>query len=73
MALRTEGEDLVAEVSDDGRGFRADASRTGVGLKSMNERATALGGGLELESEPGKGTRVCFRIPMRNFGGGLAG
>ncbi len=40
----------------------------------MDERAAALGGALEVESEPGKkGTRVRFRTPLRNVGGGGAG
>lgn len=65
MTLRAEGEDLVAEVSDDGRGFGA-GSAPGVGLRSMQERASALGGELEVESEPGKGTTVRVRVPKPN-------
>ncbi|HET7479741.1 MAG TPA: ATP-binding protein [Rubrobacteraceae bacterium] len=63
VSLRIEGEDLVSEVSDDGQGFMA-AAAPGVGLKSMQERAQALGGTLEIESEPGKGTRVRIRVPL---------
>lgn len=58
-----EGGDLVAEVSDDGRGFQP-GSGTGVGLKSMRERVTAIGGELNVRSEPGKGTRVRLRASM---------
>ena len=65
VSLRTEGEDLVAEVEDDGRGFDAAATRAGgIGQKSMRERAGALGGELEVESECGKGTRVRLRVPL---------
>src|SRR5215210_5350747 len=56
-------EDTVTlRVADDGRGF--DTSRNpggGFGLQSMRERLVRLGGHLNVESAPGKGTRVeCF-------------
>ncbi len=73
VSLKTEGDDLVAEVEDDGRGFEPGTGRAGVGLRSMNERAAALGGQLEVESELEKGTRVRFRTPLRNVGGGVTG
>jgi PAS domain S-box-containing protein len=62
VSLRAEGDDLVAEVSDDGRGF-GPGTVPGVGQGSMRERAKALGGTLELESGPGEGTRVRLRVP----------
>lgn len=63
VSLMAEGNDLVAEVSDDGRGFGSDTT-PGVGLRSMRERAASLGGELEIRSEPGEGTTVRLRIPM---------
>ncbi len=63
VSLRVEGECLVAEVADDGRGFEPDAA-PGVGLRSMEERAAMLGGSLEVGSAPGRGTRVRFRASM---------
>lgn len=57
------GEDrMVAEISDDGSGFDPEAP-PGVGFRSMRERARAMGGTLQVESEPGRGTRVVLRIP----------
>ena len=50
------------EVRDDGRGFGPDTP-AGMGLTGMRERAQSLGGELEVEMEPGGGTRVCLRIP----------
>ena len=67
VSLRSEGNDLVAEVSDDGGGFRPHTT-PGVGLRSMQERAVSLGGTLEVESEPGKGTRVWVRVPRPQKG-----
>ena len=59
VSLNMDGEVLRAQVQDDGRGFGSGTAR-GVGLDSMSERARALGGSLKVESEPGKGTTVCF-------------
>ncbi|MDQ3430372.1 MAG: PAS domain S-box protein [Actinomycetota bacterium] len=67
VTVWAEGADVVAEVSDDGRGF-VPGEPGGVGLKSMRERTAALGGDLEVESEPGAGTRVRLRVPMRRLG-----
>ncbi|QIN80084.1 PAS domain S-box protein [Rubrobacter marinus] len=64
VALRLEDGQVLAEVSDDGRGFDPRSSVGGVGMSSMRGRAEALGGQLEVESEPGKGTTVRFRGPL---------
>ena len=37
----------------------------GFGLTSMRDRAELLGGIFEVTSEPGHGTRVVVRIPLR--------
>lgn len=63
VTLSARNGDLLAEVADDGRGF-ARETVPGIGLSSMRERAAALGGGLDVESEPGQGTRVRVRIRM---------
>jgi PAS domain S-box-containing protein len=67
VSLRVEGEDLVAEVSDDGRGFGPE-TRSGVGINSMRERAAVVGGKLRIESETGEGTRVSLRVPVPQKG-----
>jgi signal transduction histidine kinase len=67
VTVRMEGSDLVAAVSDDGRGFRP-STALGVGLSSMRERAAAIGSKLEIESAVGQGTTVRLRIPMSQKG-----
>jgi signal transduction histidine kinase len=63
--LRSDAGTLVLEVRDDGRGFDRTARRTdSLGLASMEERALALGGHLEIVSSPGKGTRVRLTCPL---------
>jgi signal transduction histidine kinase len=54
---------LELEVVDDGRGIRPDA-RANVGLGSMRERATELGGTLTVDRPPGGGTRIHAIIPI---------
>jgi signal transduction histidine kinase len=63
VVLKTEEEGMIAEVSDDGRGFGPEAEPGG-GSKSMRERAAALGGELRIESEPDRGTTVRVRAPL---------
>lgn len=59
-----EGSDrLRIAVRDDGRGMDLDAGRERHGLTGMRERVEALGGMLELESEPGRGVRVTATLP----------
>lgn len=57
---------LTLRVADDGRGF--DPSRNpggGFGLQSMRERLVKLGGHVNVESAPGKGTRVESFCPLQ--------
>jgi len=68
VILENRGRDVVLIVEDDGRGFDPDGSRggavAGLGLVSMRERAQIIGGSLDVESEPGKGTTIFLRIPQ---------
>jgi len=62
--------EVRAEISDDGDGFSQaelsvkSSNREPFGLRSMSERARLLEGECEVESEPGRGTRVRVRIPV---------
>jgi two-component system NarL family sensor kinase len=53
---------LEVLVTDDGRGI-ADQPRTGIGLRSMRQRADEIGGTCEVRSAPGTGTRVRATFP----------
>ncbi len=64
LRLRAEGEALVAEVTDDGRGFDPVAVDGGVGLVGMRERVEAVGGEIEVSSRPGAGTKLAVRVPL---------
>jgi len=55
---------LVLEVCDDGVGFDPGGSFPGhLGLQSMRERITGLGGTLQIQSAVGAGTCIRARIP----------
>lgn len=55
---------LAITVGDDGVGFDMATTAVGLGLVGMQERATILGGRLEVRSEPGGGTVVALQIPI---------
>ncbi len=71
IRLRVEGRQACMEIQDDGVGFNPgkalaeDNSRRGWGLLGMQERAALLGGQFVIESEPGRGTRLCVTLPLK--------
>ena len=55
-------------VEDDGRGFDPQAvshrqEQGHLGIALLADRATDLGGSLDIHSEPGHGTRVVLEVP----------
>ncbi len=52
-------------VTDDGRGFDPAAPSTGLGLRTMAERARRLGSRLVVRSAPGEGTTIEVALPAR--------
>ncbi|WP_157271808.1 PAS domain-containing protein [Azohydromonas aeria] len=71
LSLERRRGQLVGSVEDDGVGFDAaqaaapSAGRSHWGLLGMQERMGALGGRLDIESQPGQGTAVLWRLPLR--------
>jgi PAS domain S-box-containing protein len=52
-------------VADDGRGFeRRSIGARSLGLLGMEQRAISVGGALDVDSAPGRGTRVNFTCPL---------
>jgi two-component system sensor histidine kinase UhpB len=66
---------IRAAVADDGRGFHPvhvvskDDKDRGLGLFGMQERAALVGGAVQIESAPGRGTTVRVTVPDRVKGG----
>jgi signal transduction histidine kinase len=63
IRLEVDGPWLTFGVQDDGAGFDPAQTKLGTGLQGMSDRLEALGGGLEIRSEPGRGTTIAGRIP----------
>ena len=60
---------LCCSIRDDGAGFdsqhvQREAGRKGLGLIAMQERMSAIGGTLRVESCPGRGTELSVRVPL---------
>jgi signal transduction histidine kinase len=68
VRIRLRFEDAVTdlEVCDDGVGFEPTSERLGggFGISGMQERAQRIGATLQIESAPGKGTKVAVRVPV---------
>jgi NarL family two-component system sensor histidine kinase LiaS len=65
--IRYDEKSASLETIDDGLGFdmkTADQSG-GFGLQGIKERVQRLGGSLEIESAPGKGTHLKVRVPIQ--------
>jgi len=69
VRLRGDGAQAVLEIADDGRGFDVSAppqEAGGLGLHTMRDRVSELGGLLTVESAPGEGTTIRARFPLRD-------
>lgn len=65
VALGREDGGALLVVDDDGRGFTPDQQQgSGQGLRNLRDRATVLGGSLDLISRPGSGTEVRLKLPL---------
>lgn len=70
LAAKKTSRHFTLSVRDDGRGFDPASvlsdpdDRVGIGLFGMKERASLVGGSVEIQSAPGRGTRVVVRIPL---------
>jgi signal transduction histidine kinase len=70
ITLRRHGSDIELTVQDDGAGFDAEAVHqkaiqgSSLGIIAMTERLTLAGGRLEIDSAPGRGTRMRAIVPV---------
>ncbi|MBF0196495.1 MAG: hypothetical protein HQL32_02240 [Planctomycetes bacterium] len=60
-----ENHQLKGSIQDDGKGFQLGVKSYGMGLRNINERASILGGKLDIESELGQGTSISFQLPIK--------
>jgi signal transduction histidine kinase len=69
VTLFSSGDALHLSIIDDGKGFAFnpnDPRSNGIGLVSIQERTDLLGGTLEIDTAPGRGTRLAAHIPIES-------
>jgi two-component system NarL family sensor kinase len=71
VSLIYPGDDtFTLNIHDNGIGFdvlqkkQSDSGSSGLGLKSMRNRAKMIGADLSIQSEPGKGTDISVTVPL---------
>jgi signal transduction histidine kinase len=67
VTISNNGKEITLEVTDFGDGFDLlhAKEKGGLGLVSMEERVRMVDGRFSIRSEPGKGTRVEVRVPLK--------
>ena len=69
LRLARQEREILLEVRDNGKGFDPTGPFPGhLGLRSMRERATKMGGTLTIESAPRQGTCLGVRVPLSGSG-----
>ncbi|WP_162343181.1 sensor histidine kinase [Cyclobacterium salsum] len=53
---------FTMRIKDDGKGFNMDDLEEGNGLENMKKRASNLGGNMEIDTNPGKGTELILKV-----------
>lgn len=70
LSLLRVGREVALHVRDDGCGFPGNGTeQAGAGLSGMRDRASLVGGQIEVTSSPGRGTTVRLRVPAVQEGG----
>ena len=64
LGARRRGDELVVWVQDNGRGFDPETAPAGHGVDHIRRRMEAIGGRLDVESAPGRGSRVTAIAPL---------
>ena len=65
VCLASTDRELSLAISDDGSGFDLKRTSYGIGLLSMRERISAVGGSMNIRSHIGMGTTIEICLPLR--------
>jgi two-component system, LuxR family, sensor kinase FixL len=63
LSLRLDGDTGILQIEDDGTGFSPESKLSGLGLRTMQYRASIIKGTLKIDSKPGSGTMVTCSFP----------
>jgi two-component system sensor histidine kinase UhpB len=64
VTLAIDNSELVLSIHDDGRWSESNTTNTGLGLRSMKERAHCMNGNFQFTHSETEGTTVVLRIPI---------
>lgn len=64
LMSKSDENELLITISDDGNGFDATQKKDGIGLKNMKTRTAELKGKITIETAPQKGTKINLIIPF---------
>ena len=79
VSIERVGDSIFISIKDDGVGFEVDNMHLnvhragGFGLFNIRERLDYTGGGIEIHSQPGKGSRFVLTAPLRSATGSFKG
>jgi signal transduction histidine kinase len=65
VSIKKQNKNISLQIKDNGLGFdQGQIRRGGNGLKNMHKRADELGGVLHINTAPGNGTELNFKLPI---------
>ena len=64
VGFDVDAREITLLVQDDGRGFKLEAARRGLGMQTMKDYLEPLGGSHQIDTAPDKGTTVAARVPL---------
>jgi ligand-binding sensor domain-containing protein/signal transduction histidine kinase len=56
--------EIQIQIDDNGSGFDVSKTANGLGLRLIRERLESIGGQADIQSRPGSGTTITFRVPL---------
>ena len=65
IMIEGNAECVILKVRDDGHGFHPGQINRGFGLRGMAERASLMGGSIDIQTSPGNGTVITATLPVR--------
>jgi signal transduction histidine kinase len=64
IRLKYNAHSACLEIEDDGLGFVQGGSQLGFGIRGMRRRAQSISAALQIDSNPGEGTRIIITAPL---------